>query len=99
MLTSTRTIPKRVRTGDGESSGTRPSRAKGQRTFLVDAAIPPAAGEILADADWAGKPIRLAVLLFTNPGAVLIGMVWAAGAYGIIFGIFAIIAAVKIRNS
>lgn len=43
--------------------------------------------------------VIMAFLLMTNPGGILIGMVWVAGFYGFIFGLSAIVAAFKVRKS
>ncbi|MGP6174454.1 DUF308 domain-containing protein [Corynebacterium sp. A21] len=43
--------------------------------------------------------VIMAFLLMSNPGGILIGMVWVAGLYGVIFGLSAVIAAFKVRKA
>jgi len=42
--------------------------------------------------------ILLAVMLWTNPGSTVLGLIWVVGLYAIVFGVMLIVTAVQLRR-
>jgi uncharacterized membrane protein HdeD (DUF308 family) len=42
--------------------------------------------------------VVLAVMLWTNPGATVLGLIWVVGVYAIVFGVMLVVTAVQLRR-